>query len=126
MKTLCSVLIFFTFINAAFAQRNQPDCKKPQTQLEMNYCANLTYEAVDRKLNEVYQKVMQGLQSRPHNMALYQAQIAWLRYRDMACHSYSLVAEGGTMQPLLYSNCLAKLTNSRTEILHEQLDGLNK
>ncbi len=54
------------------------------------------------------------------------AQEAWISYRDRACASYALMADGGTIQPLLFSNCLADLTVSRTQMLEMQSMGLGK
>ena len=123
MKIIAIFIALIAITNPAFAQGNKrPDCKAPQTQMAMNYCAHSAYQAADRTLNQVYQKTM-AAQPGQHRNALYQAQIAWLRYRDLACNSYSLMAAGGTMQPMLYSNCLAGLTTARTGLLQEQLDG---
>jgi uncharacterized protein YecT (DUF1311 family) len=98
------------------------ECSDPQTQSEMNYCAAQDFATADRKLNEVYRKAMSS-RDRKGKRALQQAQRAWITYRDLACKSYSLLADGGSMQPMLASLCLAKLSTERTQMLEEEAYG---
>jgi uncharacterized protein YecT (DUF1311 family) len=49
--------------------------------------------------------------------SLREAQRAWVTFRDLACEVESLVAEGGSMQPMIYSACLTTLTEERTDAL---------
>ena len=98
------------------------DCSDPQTQSEMNYCAAQDLEVADTKLNEVYKRAMSA-QDRKGKRAMQKAQRAWINYRDLACQSYSLMADGGSMQPMLASLCLPKLTDERSKMLEEQVYG---
>ena len=85
----------------------------------MTFCAGVEFEKSDAKLNQVYSQVFSDL-STSHRNALKKAQRAWIKYRDLACHSYGLLAEGGTMQPMLVNNCLTQVTNQRIKLLNEQ------
>ncbi len=116
-----SVFSSLFYLNNSLALAN-PNCSDPQTQLEMTFCAKQDFLAADEKLNRVYQKVFSKLSS-PHKSALKKAQRAWISYRDLACHSYGLAAEGGTMQAMLVNNCLAEVTNQRTKLLEQQVLG---
>ena len=48
---------------------------------------------------------------------LRDAQRAWIPFRDKACAAESNLARGGTMQSMLVSSCMERLTRQRTEDL---------
>ncbi len=114
-----SLFLPLCFFNSAEALAT-PNCDDPQTQMEMTFCARQDFLAADKKLNTVYQKLSSEL-SVAHKSALKKAQRAWLSYRDLACHSHGLLAEGGSMQPMLVNNCLAEVTTQRTKMLSQQM-----
>ena len=120
MKTLYAFAAFL-FISSVSAQAN---CQTAETQMEINHCMYKEYKAADVKLNQAYQKVKALQDQKRDKQALKKAQRAWIRYRDLACTSYSLSAEGGSMQPMLHSQCLGTITRQRTKILREQIYGL--
>ena len=118
------VVAFSTLVSGSFAQ--EPNCKNPQSQQEMNYCAYQDYGAADRALNKEYQRAIAFAKQidsvLPEYLygaeeALRKAQRAWIPFRDAACEAEGFIARGGTMEPLLVSNCLAFLTRQRTEAL---------
>lgn len=39
----------------------QPNCKNPQTQTELNICSGVDYQRADQKLNQVYNQVRDQL-----------------------------------------------------------------
>lgn len=82
------------------------------TQLEMNECASLAHEQADRRLNQLYRQ----LDKTP---ALVAAEKAWIAYRDAECAYQAQRYEGGSMQPQVYSSCLAALTEDRIRQLRE-------
>ncbi len=102
------------------------DCKAPQTQIAMNFCAKLDFEASDKKLNTAYvaaRKYMKNFDtnvpegSRDGVNLLLQAQRAWIDYRDKACASEGYLSQGGTIQPLIIFECKSQLTDRRTKDL---------
>lgn len=111
------------------ADEPRPDCDNPRYQVEMNYCAGEEYEAADAALNAQWQHTAATLKeadthidrsydSQPtHYETALAAQRAWLTYRDQHCLSESFAARGGSMQPMLRSGCMARLTIERTEQL---------
>ncbi|MCT7957969.1 lysozyme inhibitor LprI family protein [Laspinema palackyanum] len=94
------------------------NCNNPRSQSEMNACAGERWQASDRELNEIYQAVIPEL-SNTRRQQLVTAQRAWITFRDSECTFYSSFAEGGTMQPMLRSGCLADLTDIRTFELYQ-------
>lgn len=111
-----------------------PDCDNAVTQMAMNQCAQLEYTAADAELNAQWKITSAAMKQRDANLdreydsrpgyfeTLLAAQRAWLAYRDNHCRSAGYFARGGSMEPMLVSFCLAKLTAARTEQLKELVE----
>ena len=109
----------------------EPDqvCDDPQTQLALNTCAGMDFEQADARLNEQWQETVAYMKARDaeidraedsqpgHYETLLAAQRAWLAYRDAHCRNESFMARGGSMQPMMASQCKAYLTELRIEQL---------
>ncbi len=120
----------------AVAQPVEPNCADPQTQAEMTACAGMDYEAADAELNALWPDLIAKAQSRDADMGdfftdrglstteetLRRAQRAWIAYRDAECEYRSYDALGGTMQPMIGSQCRADLTRARIKTLRSVLD----
>ncbi len=110
------------------------DCGNAMTQFEMNYCANVDYEAADKLLNTTYRSVLAHMAKVDTDLAetmpdlagavdaLKKAQRAWIGYRDGQCELSGFSARGGSMEPMLVSGCLADLTTKRTAELKDMLE----
>ena len=118
---------------AAFADDAPADCAHAVTQTDMNICANLDYERADKELNAQYRKTRTEMASWDADLdnnlkgaeaALVKAQRAWIDYRDAQCAAEGFEARGGSMEPMLVSNCLAGLTRQRTKELRQLAEGL--
>jgi len=105
--------------NLQLAQR--PNCNNPQTQSEMNICASIAYQNADRKLNQVYRQLLPKL-SASRKQKLISAQQAWIKFRDSSCEFETSAYEGGSIAPMIYSNCLADVTEQRTKDLQRYLE----
>jgi len=117
---------------AAPAPDDKPDCDDPQTQFEMNVCAAIDFEAADAELNRMWKEVVAAARSndadfdwqsvkRPTTeQVLRDAQRAWIRLRDSHCTYEGYEALGGSMEPMLYNGCRARLTRERIEQLRPQ------
>jgi len=105
--------------NLQLAQR--PNCNNPQTQSEMNICASIAYQNADRKLNQVYRQLLPKL-SASRKQKLISAQQAWIKFRDSSCEFERSAYEGGSMAPMIYSFCLADVTEQRTKDLQRYLE----
>ncbi|NJM97365.1 MAG: DUF1311 domain-containing protein [Phormidesmis sp. RL_2_1] len=88
------------------------------TQAAINSCAQEDYAQADAQLNRVYQ-ALKSAQSESGRQALGTAEVAWLRFRDLDCAFESNQFTGGSMAPLVYSNCLRELTIVRTQELQQ-------
>ena len=124
---IASLLLALALQAAAAAQPDEPDCRDPQAQMEMNMCARLDFEAADRELNRVYREAIAGSRQsdreldrqydqRPgYEAVLREAQRAWVAYRDAQCRYEGYEeARGGSMEPMIFSGCSARMTRERT------------
>ncbi|UYU33250.1 lysozyme inhibitor LprI family protein [Siccibacter colletis] len=113
MKTIAPLLLTGLLISGtALAD----DCENASTQLELNQCAAGEYQQADKTLNATYKKVMARASEAQREM-LKQAQNAWLKVRDADCTFISSGVEGGSVQPMIHSQCLADKTNERNAFL---------
>ncbi|AWD20812.1 lysozyme inhibitor LprI family protein [Fuscovulum blasticum] len=119
----------FLALLAAPAAAQQVDCAKAMAQLELNWCAEQSWQAADAELNAAYKEAMALLQSWDADLpkaerggaeALKQAQRAWITFRDKACEAEGYAMHGGSAEPMLIYGCRAQLTRDRTA----QLRGL--
>ena len=106
-------LVLALFLAVAAAPAGAQNCANPQTQLEMNDCARIEHQDADRELNAVYKQARARL-SKDGATALRDAQGAWITFRDKACVAEGSQYEGGSIQPLIVTSCLARLTRERT------------
>lgn len=97
------------------------NCNNAQTQVEINQCAQISYQNADKKLNQVYQKLVPTLSS-SSKKKLVTAQQAWIKFRDANCEFETSQYEGGTIAPTIYFGCLEQTTQQRTQQLEEYLN----
>ncbi|VVN87301.1 lysozyme inhibitor LprI family protein [Pseudomonas fluorescens] len=102
-------LLFTTVANAA-------DCDNATDQATMNQCAAQQNKAADKELNALYQQITERLKGSPDSKKLLVgAQRAWIGFRDAECKFSASGVEGGSVYPLIYSNCITDLTKARVE-----------
>ena len=103
------------------------DCNNAMTQVDMNQCAAEDYRKADAAMNAQWAETRAAMlawdKATPPSddngaaKRLLASQRAWLGFRDAACDVEGYSVEGGSMQPLVISSCLAALTTRRTEEL---------
>jgi uncharacterized protein YecT (DUF1311 family) len=104
---------------AASAQAGADPCPDARTQTEMNLCAARELRTADAELNRVYQQLTGALEP-DLRASLRTAQRAWIAFRDADCRSEAAEYEGGSMQPMVLSSCLADRTRDRTAQLRQR------
>ncbi|MDU4642509.1 MAG: lysozyme inhibitor LprI family protein [Klebsiella aerogenes] len=92
------------------------DCSNANTQTEMNQCAAAQYQAADKKLNETWQQALKRASGQQLEL-LKKAQQAWISLRDADCAFLASGAEGGSMQPMLISQCMTDNSVEREAFL---------
>jgi uncharacterized protein YecT (DUF1311 family) len=96
------------------------DCKKALTTPEMKYCSQQSYQAADRQLNQVYQKVISNLNGEQKEI-LTAAQQTWIKFRDRNYDFEVYGNRGGTGYEIFRNGCLERLTTQRTKDLQNYL-----
>lgn len=135
MKTVVFLLLFPLLPQLVVAQQAAPTqspCEeKPISQSQMDDCAAFQYKQADARLNKVYRKAVQYMtddlaraqkqgdqkQTEYEEMAiasLREAERTWISYRDIQCKAAAHQYEGGSMAPMIYSQCLTTVTVHRT------------
>lgn len=111
-------LMSLLFTPAAFAV----DCDNAADQATMNQCAAQQNKAADKELNALYQQITTRLKSNPDGKKLLiGAQRSWIAFRDAECKFSASSVEGGSVYPLIYSNCVTGLTKARVETFKNYL-----
>ncbi len=131
VRTLLLIFICALAVSAqeATATQDQVDredpCSEVGTQFELNRCAARARDKADAELNKVYRQLIKDAGG-TERVKLRTAQLAWLKFRDTQCDYETVGNKGGSIYPMVYSFCLAKVTTARTkqfqEILREGLE----
>lgn len=133
MKTLTQGILSAVIVSTALVASpiraqdvdlDQVDCKNAKTQVEMNYCAHKDFKAADAELNKVYRQLRSKYKGDPQENQLIDAQLAWLKFRDMDCKFSADRFKGGSIAPLIYSGCQRGLTIERIRSLKNYLEVL--
>jgi uncharacterized protein YecT (DUF1311 family) len=127
-------MILIAALGLAAAMQDEPNCKDPQWQSEMNACAYIEYQKADAAMNAEWKPLLAIMKDRDKDFerkgddrpgyvaALLDGQRAWLKYRDAHCVSEGYFARGGSMEPMVVSGCLEAVTTARTKQLRELLE----
>ena len=128
---LVSALMLFS--SQVFAQ-SEPDfdCSKLDDlpQVGLNFCAYQEFETADEALNIAWTKLRDEIQSDEAEIPEFQgwfktalnAQRVWLSYRDSQCEAEAFSFNGGTMQPLIVSGCMKRLTDARVQEINQMME----
>lgn len=102
-------------------------CPQANTQLELNQCAAGEAKRADAALNASYQDVLNVMRS--YHVAISpmtRAETAWIDMRDKSCGFIAAQYEGGSIQPMEESLCLASLSHARAVRLDAYRTTLSK
>lgn len=92
------------------------DCKSPTTQLELTQCASADLERETHKINNIY-KVFRAKLNPQKQQQLKEVQLAWIKFRDLACKFNASGVGGGSAQSMVLSNCLTEETKLRSKAI---------
>ena len=114
-----AIVIWVLVPNLAWAD----SCDNPKTQADMTYCADWWFKKNDAGMSDVYSRLRTYYAKIPvAKSGLLKAQRAWLAFRDAECGLEAAGEAGGSAQPMIYNQCLSRLTQLRTEQLQKRLD----
>jgi uncharacterized protein YecT (DUF1311 family) len=127
-------MILVAALALAAAAEEEPNCKDPRWQSEMNACAYIEYEKADAAMNAVWKPLLAIMKDRDKDFdrggdgrpgyiaALLAGQRVWLKFRDAHCVSEGYFARGGSMEPMVINGCLQEVTKARTKQLQDLLE----
>ena len=127
---ISSLLLPIAALAAAQPSWQEHHCANPRNQAEMNACAAIDFENADAELNAVWREAIDSARAADAELnrefdqrptteeKLREAQRAWIVFRDAHCtvEGYD-EARGGSMEPMIYDGCRARLTRERTSQL---------
>jgi len=96
-------------------------CEKATTNIEINRCLRLRYNATDKRLNQVYKQLMSKL-SRQERSTMIKIQRQWIKSRDQDCNLEVSINRGGTGYSGFLNQCLERKTTQRTAELQSRLE----
>jgi uncharacterized protein YecT (DUF1311 family) len=109
---------------ATAAEQDAADLEDPcpgsGSQSELNQCAARARDKADAELNKVYRELIKDTGT-TERAKLRAAQLAWIKFRDTQCDYESVGNKGGSIYPMVYSFCLARVTSDRVKQLQEIL-----
>lgn len=129
LKSLICTLFLAALATSAsaanIAEEPVVDCDNAMTQMDMNICAGRDFMREDDTLNQLYQQLLGKFDNKSRS-DVRQIQRSWIQYRDLQCNYEAAQYEGGSIQPMVHSSCLANLTQQRNQILQYMVDQSNQ
>jgi uncharacterized protein YecT (DUF1311 family) len=108
------LLLLFLIISAPAAGARADDCANAMAQRTMNECADLALRTADGELNALFKEAQRHLKGDTGAAkSLIAAERAWIAFRDAECAFSASSSKGGSIYPMVYSECLEKLTKAR-------------
>ena len=115
------LLIFLTLITTSVQIHASESCNNLKTQLEMNVCWAQEYQREDTKLNKNYKELV-GKLGPSGKQRLKAVQLSWIKFRDLQCDFEASKYDGGSIQPLVRSSCLTRMTKQRNKDLRIMIE----
>lgn len=110
------VLFFLSLAFAFSATAFAAECGDLDTQAAMNQCALVQFQQLDKEMNKTYTEYQSRLDRRQKRQ-IKEVQLAWVKFRDLACKFESSGVEGGSVHPFIFRSCLAEKTRVRLKDL---------
>jgi uncharacterized protein YecT (DUF1311 family) len=97
---------------------------KPSTTVQIEGCAEHKVIALDTKIDALNATIFSKLTKagRPEFIA---TNSDWVKYRNQACTAEASVYSGGTIQPIVYANCLIAIDGTHLTELKAMLLSLS-
>jgi len=121
MGKSCLFAAVFALAISGAAGAGSSDCRNAVDQNTMSRCAYEDFQAADQALNATYSRVMAAIDDEGYKAKLRMAQRNWIQFRDNECTFETAENEGGSIYPMVYNGCLARLTKQRTRALDAYL-----
>lgn len=122
-----STVISSSLAEPSFQIAQAVQCREDGSMLEMRKCAQDKYVKADKDLNQTYQRLMANLNNdSARKQRLISAQRSWIEFRDKSCNYEASEALGGSLESLLLTQCLTRVTEQRTADFKQYISNLSK
>jgi uncharacterized protein YecT (DUF1311 family) len=102
-------------------RQQQTFCREDRgSNIGIKACIWLEYQAADRKLNEVYKRLIAKASPEERSL-LAEAQLGWIQVRDKTCEFEVYRNRGGTGYSGFLNGCKARITSQRRVELERYL-----
>lgn len=115
MKYLLTIFIFLL----SFSANAVADCKNAKTTVEMNECTAEEQQVVEKKLNEVYQRLLKQLGDTELKQKIVIAQRAWVKFREADCKALYTKYADGSIRTDMFLTCMQTHAEQRIKGLEE-------
>ncbi|MCW5576311.1 MAG: DUF1311 domain-containing protein [Burkholderiales bacterium] len=119
---LHKALLVGSFLSSLFISSSALalNCQDPKTQIDMNRCASSDLDRETKKINKTYNEFRTKLNP-AQNQRFKEVQLAWIKFKDLACQFKASGVKGGSAHPMVLASCLAEKTRQR----NKELEALN-
>ena len=127
MRTfVTAVVITLSLVPAAARAQAEEDPCAPDAQRspQLMACAERKFKEATAGLKRARAELYEDLEPRSR-VKLRAAERSWLRYRKSNCDTEASIYEGGTIQPLIQLQCMARVTLERAGELRAQIQTLH-
>jgi len=120
------ILLFLVWASAGARAQMQEDPCDPEAQrsTQLMACAERKFKEATAELRRARAALYEDLEP-PSRVKLRAAERLWLRYRKSNCDTEASIYEGGTIQPLIQLQCMARVTLERAGELRAQAQTLH-
>ena len=127
MKTFVTAVVIILFLvpAGAHAQTQEDPCDpEAQRSPQLMACAERKFIEATAELRRARAALYEDLEPRSR-VKLRSAERLWLSYRKSNCETEASIYEGGTIQPLIQLQCMARVTLERAGELKAQTQTLH-
>jgi uncharacterized protein YecT (DUF1311 family) len=114
-RVIITALVFWPLLPA-----DAQDCSHSPDQRAWNICTGKEAEISDQRLERLVAEISSGADS-ARRVQLETIQAQWKAFRDNDCQWQADAFAGGSIQPVVYSQCITALTEGRIAELKLQL-----
>lgn len=115
---LHKTLLVCSFLSSLFVSSSALalDCQNPQSQTDMNQCAYSDLDSETKKINKTYNDFRAKLNP-TQKQQLKEVQLAWIKFKDLACQFEASGVEGGSAHSMVLAGCLIEKVRQRNKEL---------
>jgi uncharacterized protein YecT (DUF1311 family) len=114
LQAALSIVVWCAFASLVAAAPQGDPCRTKANQLELTQCADRELAKSEATLSQAYKSLFADLDDE-HRPLLEKAQRAWIAFRDADCELDASHALGGSMFPVLVSECRRAMADTRVK-----------